>query len=151
QRFEADSKFFRCFAVVLLLAVWPVQHRWSASGIPGSAWAIPIMTVLFLLAMWRYMEQRYKSTNHAYWSVSALPADKPSLALETSEKPPAGTPTRAGGVVFRRRRNGIEYLLVEAKSKPNEWVLPKGHIEEGEDHRETAVREVYEESGVWAR
>ena len=30
------------------------------------------------------------------------------------------------------------------------WVLPKGHIEPGEKLQETAVREVCEESGVWA-
>jgi len=40
---------------------------------------------------------------------------------------------------------------VEAKDDPNQWVLPKGHVEEGEQHRETAVREVLEETGVWAR
>ena len=30
-------------------------------------------------------------------------------------------------------------------------MLPKGHIEPGEDMRHTAVREVREETGVWAR
>jgi 8-oxo-dGTP pyrophosphatase MutT (NUDIX family) len=40
---------------------------------------------------------------------------------------------------------------VRAKGKPQEWVLPKGHIEPGESMQETAVREVREESGVWAR
>jgi 8-oxo-dGTP pyrophosphatase MutT (NUDIX family) len=29
-------------------------------------------------------------------------------------------------------------------------VLPKGHVEQGETTRDTAVREVYEETGVWA-
>ncbi len=35
--------------------------------------------------------------------------------------------------------------------EPEEWVLPKGHIEPGEEIRQTAVREVREETGVWAR
>jgi ADP-ribose pyrophosphatase YjhB (NUDIX family) len=33
----------------------------------------------------------------------------------------------------------------------NEWLLPKGHVEEGEGHAETALREVREETGVVAR
>ncbi len=62
QRFEADSKFFRCFAVVLLvlLAAWPVQHQWPPAG-------IPVVLALLLLALWRYMEQRNKATNQALW------------------------------------------------------------------------------------
>jgi ADP-ribose pyrophosphatase YjhB (NUDIX family) len=146
QRFEADSKFFRCFTVVLLLLLvaWPFQHRWPPAG-------IPIMIALILLALWRYMEQRYKSTNQAYWSVITLLADDPKLAFKKPEPPPPGTPTHAGGVVYRHRGNTVEYLVVEAKKDPNEWVLPKGHIEAGEQPRETAIREVNEESGVWAR
>jgi ADP-ribose pyrophosphatase YjhB (NUDIX family) len=41
-------------------------------------------------------------------------------------------------------------LLVRAKDDPGKWVLPKGHIEAGEAAQYTAVREVYEESGVHA-
>jgi 8-oxo-dGTP pyrophosphatase MutT (NUDIX family) len=144
QRFEADSKFFRCFAVVLLvlLAAWPLQHKWPSAG-------IPIVLGLLLLALWRYMEQRNKATNQAYWSVITLTAKDGKIGLE---KPaPAPDPSHAGGVVFRVRRNSAEYLLVEAKDDPTQWVLPKGHVEEREQHRETAVREVFEETGVWAR
>ena len=43
-----------------------------------------------------------------------------------------------------------EYLLVEARRSPGEWVLPKGHIEPGETPEEAAVREVEEEAGVCA-
>src|SRR4051794_18419744 len=64
--------------------------------------------------------------------------------------PAAGNPTHAGGVVFRMRVGTAEYLLVEAKDDPAQWVLPKGHVEEGEQRQETAVREVHEETGVWA-
>ena len=42
------------------------------------------------------------------------------------------------------------YLLVEASDNPLELVLPKGHIEPQENPRQTAVREVHEETGVWA-
>lgn len=59
-------------------------------------------------------------------------------------------PTHAGGIAFRVSNKVVEYLLVgpskEVKSKL-EWLLPKGHIEEGEDELAAAVREVREETG----
>jgi len=54
--------------------------------------------------------------------------------------------THAGGVVLRDGR----VLLVRAKPKPHDWVLPKGHIETDETPAETAAREVREEAGVEA-
>lgn len=145
QRFEADSKFFRCFTVVLLLlfAAWPLQHQWPVEG-------IPVVLVLLLLALWRYMEQRFKATNQAYWSVITLTARGGKVQI-VEAAPAAGLPTHAGGVVFRTRRGKSQYLLVEAANDPAQWVLPKGHAEEAEQPRETAVREVHEETGVWAR
>ena len=59
-------------------------------------------------------------------------------------------PSHAGGIVFRRDPDRIRYLLVTAKNQDDEWVLPKGHIEDGESPAETAVREVLEEAGVVA-
>ncbi len=145
QRFEADSKFFRCFTVVLLLVLiaWPWQHHWPLAG-------IPVVLVLLLLALWRYMEQRYKATNQTYWSVITLTAKDGKLAFDKAVRPP-DHPTHAGGVVFRTRGGTAEYLLVEATNDPSQWVLPKGHVEEGESDREAAVREVHEETGVWAQ
>jgi 8-oxo-dGTP pyrophosphatase MutT (NUDIX family) len=43
-----------------------------------------------------------------------------------------------------------EYLLVEVRRSPGEWVLPKGHIEPHETPEAAAVREVQEEAGVRA-
>lgn len=53
----------------------------------------------------------------------------------------------AGGVVFRRgAQNDIEILLIQdAKDR---WTIPKGHIEEGESAKETAKREIGEETGL---
>jgi 8-oxo-dGTP pyrophosphatase MutT (NUDIX family) len=62
-----------------------------------------------------------------------------------------GLPTHAGGVVYEVRSGKPYYLLVSPKDGRSEWVLPQGHIEQGEDHRETALREVREEAGVVAR
>ena len=145
QRFEADSKFFRCFTVVLLLvlAAWPLQRRWPLAGVPA-------VLVLLLLALWRYMEQRFKATNQAYWSVITLTAKGGKVQIGKAA-PAAGSPTHAGGVVFRTRRGKTQYLLVEATNDLDQWVLPKGHAEEAEHSPETAVREVHEETGVWAR
>jgi 8-oxo-dGTP pyrophosphatase MutT (NUDIX family) len=142
QRFEADSKFFRCFAVVMLilLVAWPWQHQWPPAG-------IPIVLTLLLLALWRYMEQRYKATNQAYWAVITLASKEGNVASDKVAK----EARNASGVVFCLRGGTAEYLLVEATNDPTQWVLPKGHVEEGEQPRETAVREVHEETGVWAR
>ena len=51
----------------------------------------------------------------------------------------------AGGVVIN---NDGEILVVNQRG--TSWSLPKGHIEEGEDARTAAEREIYEESGVQA-
>lgn len=74
QRFEADSKFFRCFVVVLLVMI----------GLSGPAKDLRLAlagTLLLLLAMVRYMDQRLKATNQAYWSVITLTAQKSDLVI----------------------------------------------------------------------
>lgn len=55
----------------------------------------------------------------------------------------------AGGAVFRRQDNKILWLVIKPKGK-DRWQLPKGWIDEGEDSRVAAVREVAEEGGVRA-
>ncbi|MBI5291070.1 MAG: SLATT domain-containing protein [Chloroflexi bacterium] len=57
-------------------------------------------------------------------------------------------PTHAGGVVARSEGTTIQYLVVQAKKGPREWVLPKGHIERDESPEQAARREVLEETGV---
>ena len=52
----------------------------------------------------------------------------------------------AGGIVFRRKDNKVEILMIQdSKSR---WTIPKGHIEPGETARQTAVREITEETGL---
>jgi bis(5'-nucleosidyl)-tetraphosphatase len=54
----------------------------------------------------------------------------------------------AGGVVFRRneKTKAIEILLIQ--DAKNRWTIPKGHIEEGESSKQTAQREIGEETGL---
>lgn len=68
------------------------------------------------------------------------------------------SPTHAGGIVWRRRSGGLQFLLVRALAGSGQlgasvappWVLPKGHIERGEGPEDAAVREVLEEAGAVA-
>ncbi|MBB1079529.1 NUDIX domain-containing protein [Limosilactobacillus sp. STM2_1] len=52
----------------------------------------------------------------------------------------------SGAVVYRRSKNGIEYLLLESQNKGHFWGFPKGHVEKGETLKETASREIKEET-----
>ena len=54
--------------------------------------------------------------------------------------------TSCGGIVIYRGK--ILVLYKNMNNKYEGWVLPKGTVEDGEDHKETALREVKEESGV---
>ncbi len=55
----------------------------------------------------------------------------------------------AGGVVVRPTPDGPEVLVVH-RVRYDDWSLPKGKLDPGEDHRHAAVREVLEETGVRA-
>ncbi len=54
--------------------------------------------------------------------------------------------TTAGGIVFRRRDGNVEILLTQ--DHKDRWTIAKGHVEEGEVTRETAEREIQEETGL---
>ena len=56
--------------------------------------------------------------------------------------------TSCGGVVIFRGK--ILLLYKNYRNKYEGWVLPKGTVESGEDYKQTALREVLEESGAKA-
>ena len=56
--------------------------------------------------------------------------------------------TSCGGVVIFRGK--ILLLYKNYKNRYDGWVLPKGTVEAGEEYKETALREVHEETGVKA-
>lgn len=53
----------------------------------------------------------------------------------------------AGGVVI----DALGRVAVVHRPHRRDWSLPKGHLHKGETHREAAVREVREETGLVAR
>jgi 8-oxo-dGTP pyrophosphatase MutT (NUDIX family) len=58
----------------------------------------------------------------------------------------------AGGVMVRRLQGRWVLAAIRpAGKKPGLWALPKGNIGPGEEPRETALREVHEETGARGR
>ena len=86
----------------------------------------------------------------------ALPVEKTNTLARLRDKfrkQPAITeivrePT-AGGIVFRFTpdQKDIEILLIQ--DSKNRWTIPKGHIEPGETAKQTAIREIGEEAGLF--
>jgi ADP-ribose pyrophosphatase YjhB (NUDIX family) len=54
----------------------------------------------------------------------------------------------AGGIVFRRNKQTHEIEILLIQDAKNRWTIPKGHIEEGESSKQTAEREIREETGL---
>ena len=54
----------------------------------------------------------------------------------------------AGGIVFRRNKQTQEVEILLIQDAKNRWTIPKGHIEEGESSKQTAEREIREETGL---
>jgi bis(5'-nucleosidyl)-tetraphosphatase len=52
-----------------------------------------------------------------------------------------------GAVVYRTADNKFEFLSIKSR-KFGHWGFPKGHVENHESEQETAIREIYEETGL---
>lgn len=52
------------------------------------------------------------------------------------------------GVIVFIKENPNKFLILERAKTKNDWTFPKGHTEEGESPKETALRELKEETGI---
>ncbi len=53
----------------------------------------------------------------------------------------------SGGVIYYKEKDKKLFLLIKS-SKTGWWVFPKGHVEENEDLKSAALREIEEEVGI---
>ncbi|HEY8804427.1 MAG TPA: NUDIX domain-containing protein [Clostridium sp.] len=52
-----------------------------------------------------------------------------------------------GAVIYRRIGENLEFLSISDRNDGH-WGFPKGHVEKNESEEETAIREIYEETGL---
>jgi bis(5'-nucleosidyl)-tetraphosphatase len=52
-----------------------------------------------------------------------------------------------GAVIYRIKDENLEFLSISHRSDGH-WSFPKGHVEDNESEEETAIREIYEETGL---
>lgn len=58
------------------------------------------------------------------------------------------TATSAGAIILREVKGKLKIALAQHARITKSWVLPKGHVEDGESIEQAALREVYEETGL---
>ena len=57
----------------------------------------------------------------------------------------------AGAVVLRQKKSGKTQVLIVHRPRYDDWSLPKGKLDPGENFEDAAVRELLEETGVTGR
>jgi 8-oxo-dGTP diphosphatase len=57
----------------------------------------------------------------------------------------------AGGIVFRFVPGGRVEIACIFRESRGDWTFPKGKLDEGETFEEAALREVFEETGMWCQ
>ena len=57
----------------------------------------------------------------------------------------------AGGVVWKVTSKGLVKVLLIHRPRYDDWSFPKGKLDPGENHKQAAVREVAEETGLRCR
>jgi 8-oxo-dGTP pyrophosphatase MutT (NUDIX family) len=59
-------------------------------------------------------------------------------------------PQQAATIAVRRTRDTFEVCLIRKKGS-NKWGIPKGLVDPGDTHEETALKEAWEEAGLKGR
>jgi 8-oxo-dGTP pyrophosphatase MutT (NUDIX family) len=60
------------------------------------------------------------------------------------------SPQQAAAIAVRRKNGAFEVCLIRRKGA-NNWGIPKGSVDPGDTHAETALKEAWEEAGVSGR
>jgi 8-oxo-dGTP pyrophosphatase MutT (NUDIX family) len=80
-----------------------------------------------------------------------LRPDKPaSGSIRVSQLQRLRDRIKVAAVCYRLDRNGLEFLLVQTRGR-GRWTFPKGSIEPGLTHAQSAALEAFEEAGVHGR
>ncbi len=77
---------------------------------------------------------------------TADPGGRPDEPDETAGPEPVVA--AAGGVVWRRGEGDVIEVVLVHRPRYDDWSLPKGKLDAGEDHATAARREVEEETGL---
>ncbi|HEU4692295.1 MAG TPA: NUDIX hydrolase [Vicinamibacterales bacterium] len=59
-------------------------------------------------------------------------------------------PQQAAAIAVRRKNGAFEVCLIRRKGSSN-WGIPKGSVDPGDTHEETALKEAWEEAGISGR
>lgn len=83
-----------------------------------------------------------RERTNAFTRVTARVFKKPAIQEVVRE------PT-AGGIVFRMDKDASDIEILLIQDSKGRWTIPKGHIEPGENAKQTAIREIGEEAGLF--
>lgn len=70
-----------------------------------------------------------------------IPGHRPSIQEVVHE-------TTAGGIIFRRNKTTQKLEILLIQDAKDRWTIPKGHVEPSEEPKQTAEREIQEETGL---
>ncbi|MBS1849967.1 MAG: NUDIX domain-containing protein [Acidobacteria bacterium] len=82
-------------------------------------------------------------------SEESAPGESPLTRFHPSHIHKVRACQQVAAVCYRVGRRGIEFLLVQTRG--GHWTFPKGGVEPGLTHAQTAALEAYEEAGVHGR